>query len=240
MLFQELLDSFIPLQEKESLDKSLDDQDRKSATAAMEQRYQCLDWMHKQNSRALTWNSKDLHWLCASAGVQVWCPADCRLCPFARVGLSDCPSGRGESGWGDEAIWGCLVLKLEASISVSQSLTMKGRWSLWECLIWNWRQVSLFLKALIMKGTDNGVFWMLTWMIEAELIVNWRNLWLNLCIDCSWGRDWTLSYSSRCACCDNSFKVWIHSHSSECAFLWQEFQHRWKFWDLELLKFDLQ
>jgi hypothetical protein len=61
MLFQELLDSFIPLQEKESLDKSLDDQDRKSATAAMEQRYQCLDWMHKQNSRALTWNSKDLH-----------------------------------------------------------------------------------------------------------------------------------------------------------------------------------
>jgi hypothetical protein len=26
-----------------------------------------------------------------------------------------------------EAIWGCLVLKLEASISVSQSLTMNGR-----------------------------------------------------------------------------------------------------------------
>jgi hypothetical protein len=65
MLFQELLDSFIPLQEKETLDKSLDDQEsskdschRKSATAAMQQRYQCLDWMHKQNSGALTWNSK--------------------------------------------------------------------------------------------------------------------------------------------------------------------------------------
>ncbi|CAK9859119.1 unnamed protein product [Sphagnum jensenii] len=46
MLFQELLDSFLPLQEKESLDKSLDNQEsskdschRKSATAAMEQRF---------------------------------------------------------------------------------------------------------------------------------------------------------------------------------------------------------
>jgi hypothetical protein len=136
-LFQELLDSFIPLQGKESLDKSLDDQEsskdschRKSATAAMEQRYQCLDWMHKQKSGALTWNSKELHWCCASAGVQVWCSAACRLCPCARVSLSDCPSGRGESGGEDEAIWGCLVLKLEAGISVSQSRTMEGRWSL--------------------------------------------------------------------------------------------------------------
>ncbi|CAK9256672.1 unnamed protein product [Sphagnum jensenii] len=45
-LFEELLDSFIPLQGKESLDKSLDDQEsskdschRKSATVAMEQRF---------------------------------------------------------------------------------------------------------------------------------------------------------------------------------------------------------